>query len=59
MAVIGGIFINKLKMEKYVESYVWGVENVDIEIEKMSHKDRVEFAKDQVKDIVGRVWPIY
>lgn len=57
VAVIGGIFINKLKMEKYVESYVWGVENVDIEIEKMSHKDRVEFAKDQVKDIVGRVWP--
>lgn len=57
VAVIGGIFINKLKMEKYVESYVWDVENVDIEIEKMSHKDRVEFAKDQVKDIVGRVWP--
>lgn len=57
VAVIGGIFISKLKMEKYVESYVWDVENVDIEIEKMSHKDRVEFAKEQVKDIVGRVWP--
>ncbi|NLV76940.1 MAG: permease [Tissierellia bacterium] len=57
VAVIGGIFISKLKMEKYVESYVWDVENVDIEIEKMNHKDRVEFAKEQVKDIVGRVWP--
>ena len=34
-----------------------GWENVDIEIEKMSHKDGVEFAKEQVKDIVGRVWP--
>lgn len=57
VAIIGGIFINKLKMEEYVESYVWDVENVDIEIEKMSRKDRVKFAKEQVKDIVGRVWP--
>ena len=44
-------------MEKYVESYVWGVENVDVEIEEMTRRDRVEFAEDQVKDIVGRVWP--
>ncbi len=57
VAVIGGILINRLNMEKYVESYVWGVENIDIEIEEMTRKDRVEFSKTQVKDIVGRVWP--
>lgn len=57
VAVIGGVLINRLKMEKYVESYVWGVENIDVEIEEMTYRDRVEFAKDQVKDIVGRVWP--
>ncbi|MCF6460884.1 permease [Clostridium sp. Cult3] len=57
VAVIGGVLINRLKMEKYVESYVWGVENVDVEIEEMTRRDRVEFAEDQVKDIVGRVWP--
>lgn len=57
VAVIGGVLINRLKMEKYVESYVWGVENVDVEIEEMTRRDRVEFAVDQVKDIVGRVWP--
>ncbi|HFL3828436.1 TPA: permease [Clostridioides difficile] len=57
VAVIGGILINKLNMEKYVESYVWAVENVDIEIEKMTRQDRIDFSKDQVKDIVSRVWP--
>ncbi|MCF6464363.1 permease [Clostridium sp. Cult2] len=57
VAVIGGVLINRLKMEKYVESYVWGVENVDIEIDTMTRKDRIEFAKSQVRDIVGRVWP--
>lgn len=57
VAVIGGVLINRLKMEKYVESYVWGVENVDVEIDTMTRKDRIEFAKSQVRDIVGRVWP--
>lgn len=57
VAVIGGVLINRLRMEKYVESYVWGVENVDIEIEELTRKDRIEFAKSQVKEIVGRVWP--
>ena len=57
VAVIGGVLINKLKMEEYVESYVWGIDNVDVEIDTMTRKDRMEFAKSQVKDIVGRVWP--
>ena len=56
VAVIGGVLINRLNMEKHVESYVWAVENVDIEIEEMTYKDRIEFSKNQVKDIVGRVW---
>ncbi len=57
VAIIGGVLINKLNMEKYVESYVWRVENVDVEIEKMTRKDRMKFARNQVKDIVSRVWP--
>lgn len=57
IAIIGGIIIGKMNMEKHVESYVWGVESTEVEIEKMSNKDRVMFAKDQVNDIFGRVWP--
>lgn len=56
VAVIGGVLINNLNMEKYVEGYVWGVEGAEIEPEEMTPKDRIEFSKSQVKDIVGRVW---
>lgn len=57
IAIIGGVVIQRLNMEKYVESYVWAAENVDIELDEMTGRDRMEFAKDQVKDIVHRVWP--
>lgn len=57
IAIIGGVVIQRLNMEKYVESYVWAAENVDIELDEMTRRDRMEFAKDQVKDIVHRVWP--
>ncbi len=57
VAVIGGVLINNLKMEKYVEDYVWAVDGAEVEPEEMTRKDRMEFSKDQVKDIVGRVWP--
>lgn len=57
IAIIGGTIIQKMNMEEYVESYVWGVEATEVEIEEMPRKDRIEFAKDEVRDIVTRVWP--
>lgn len=56
LAVIGGTIIEKLGMEEYVEDYVWGIKNVDLEIEEMSLRDRIAFSKDQVTDIIKRVW---
>lgn len=57
IAIIGGVIIQKLNMEKYVESYVWGVDAVDVELEELTREDRISFAKNQVKDIVHKVWP--
>lgn len=57
VAIIGGVIIEKMKMEEHVESYVWGVDAREVELEEMTRKDRVEFAKGEVKDIFGRVWP--
>ncbi len=56
LAVIGGTIIDKLGMEEYVEDYVWGIQNVDIEAGEMTKQERISFAKEQVKDIVKRVW---
>ena len=57
VAIIGGVLINNLNMENYVEDFVWSVEGADMEIEQLTYKDRIKFSKNQVKDIVGRVWP--
>lgn len=56
LAVTGGTIISKLKLEGYVEPFVYGNKMLDVEQENLSTRDRMEFAKDQVSDIVKRVW---
>uniref|UniRef100_UPI003F68B3A7 permease n=1 Tax=Sporanaerobacter sp. TaxID=2010183 RepID=UPI003F68B3A7 len=57
LAVIGGAIIQKLNMEKYIEDYVWSVESAELELDELTRKDRVDFSRNQVRDIIGRVWP--
>lgn len=57
VAIIGGIIIQKANMEGYVESYVWVVESADTETEQLDYKDRIDFAKGEVKSIFFKVWP--
>jgi len=56
VGVIGGIVIEKLGMEKYVEEYVYQISTGEDEIEELEWSDRIAFAKGEVKEIVGRVW---
>lgn len=56
LAVIGGTIIEKLGMEKYIEEYVWGTRNIDIESGEMSRKERISFATEQLKEIFKQVW---
>ncbi|MBU5268472.1 permease [Clostridium cochlearium] len=56
LAVIGGTVIDKLNMEKHIEEYVWSAPNIDLEPEEMTRKDRINFSKSQVKDIINKVW---
>ena len=56
LAVIGGTVISKAKLEKYVESFVFGNQIADHEEEALTTRARFEFAKSQVFDIVKRVW---
>lgn len=56
LAVISGTIISKAKMEKYVEPFVFGNVVLDVVPEKLTIRDRLHFAKDQVKDIVRKVW---
>ena len=56
LAIIGGTIIDKLKMEEYIEDYVWRTKAIDVEVEERTYKERISFAKCQVTDIVHRVW---
>jgi hypothetical protein len=56
LAVIGGTLIEELHLEKYVEGYVKETEGVDTDFVEMSREERISYAKDQVKDIIHRVW---
>jgi uncharacterized membrane protein YraQ (UPF0718 family) len=56
LAVIGGSIISKAKLESYVESFVYSNQIMEIEQEELTTKDRFDYAKSQVKDIIKKVW---
>jgi len=56
IGVLGGIIIGKMGMEKHVEEYVYQLNMGETEIEEMTQKDRLIFARQNVVDIVRRVW---
>lgn len=56
LAVTGGTVISKLKLEKYVEPFVYSNKIIELEQEELTRSDRVDFAKNQVLDIIKKVW---
>jgi hypothetical protein len=56
LAVIGGSIISMAKLEKYVEPFVFGNQMANGEQEDLTRRDRLIFAKDQVLDIINKVW---
>jgi uncharacterized membrane protein YraQ (UPF0718 family) len=56
LAVAAGTAISKLKMEKYVEPFVFDNKALEADEDQMTRRDRIVFARNQVRDIVKRVW---
>jgi uncharacterized membrane protein YraQ (UPF0718 family) len=56
LAVIGGTIISKLKLEKYVEPFVFNNKLADVDAPVMTRRDRLSFAKEQVFEIIHKVW---
>ncbi len=57
IAVLGGILIEKLHMEKYVEDFVRNARRVDISAPALTKKERVQYAKEQVVGTFKKVFP--
>ena len=57
IATLAGFIIGRLKMERYVEDFVWKMQVGQAGIaETLTGAERIERAWQSVKEIVGKVW---
>ena len=57
VAIVSGIVIGKLKMEKYVQDYVYQMKVGDSELASQSFKEKLIYAKDYTIELLKQVWP--
>jgi len=57
VAMASGAGIGALRLESYVEDYVYKVRSGDVADIRMTAKDRLLYARDYVGEILGKVWP--
>jgi uncharacterized protein len=57
VALVGGYIIGKLKLEKWVEEYVYQIHMGEGQaVQAQTFKERVNYAKSSMKEILGKVW---
>ncbi|MCK9282415.1 MAG: permease [Melioribacteraceae bacterium] len=58
IAIVSGYIIGKLKLEKYIEPWVYNVKMGDQQFEPVaiSFSDRINIGFETVKEIVGKIW---
>lgn len=58
IAMGAGWILGRLRLEKWVEPWVYGTKVGVVEEERsMDWTERLQFGRDAVRDIVGKVWP--
>ena len=59
IAITAGYIIGRLKVERFVEDWVYQIHTNTAALEETmpSFRDRMQSGYDAVKDIVGKVWP--
>jgi uncharacterized membrane protein YraQ (UPF0718 family) len=56
VAIFAGLVMGRMKLEKWVEEYVYQVRVGEAAISDQSFGDRIEYAKENTADILRRVW---
>jgi uncharacterized membrane protein YraQ (UPF0718 family) len=57
VAIVAGIVIGRLKMERYVQDYVWEMQVGNAEITVMNLQQRLDYAKQYTMDLLKKIWP--
>jgi len=56
VAIVSGIVIGRLKMEQYVQDYVWEMQVGKGEIVEQSWKERFDYARDYTLELLKKIW---
>lgn len=57
VAIVAGIIIGKLKMERYVQDYVWQMQVGNCEIRVMTFREKIDYARDYTQGLLKKIWP--
>lgn len=57
VAIVSGIVIGRLKMEKYVQDYVWEMQVGQGEVTQLSWREKLLYARDYTRDLLKKIWP--
>lgn len=57
VAIVAGIVIGRLKMEKHVQDYVWEMQVGQQEIEELTFREKLLYARDYTRDLLKKIWP--
>jgi len=57
VAIVAGIIIGRLKMEKYVQDYVWEMRVGSSEIKVMVFREKVDYAREYTLGLLKKIWP--
>jgi uncharacterized membrane protein YraQ (UPF0718 family) len=57
VSFISGILIGKMRMERYVQDYVYQMKVGSAEIVHQNFNEKIGYARDYTKDLLNRIWP--
>lgn len=57
VAIVSGIVIGKLKMEKYVQDYVWEMQVGNAEILPLTFREKLVYAREYTLELLKKIWP--
>jgi len=57
VAIVAGFIIGRLKMERYVQDYVWQMQVGNVEITKLTHREKIEYARGYTAGLLKKIWP--
>lgn len=57
VAIAAGIIIGKLKMERYVQDYVWEMQVGHAEIARLIFREKLAYAREYTLGLLKKIWP--